>query len=49
MHINTFSTHVVAKIERDVSGKRFSAHERHGEHGSHGLGVAMVSSDGYHK
>ena len=49
MHINTFSTHVVAKIGRDVSRKRFSMHERHGEHGSHGLGVAMVSSDGYHK
>lgn len=48
MHINTFSTHV-AKIELDVSRKRFSAHERHVEHGSHGLGVAMVSSDGYHK
>lgn len=44
MHINTFSTHVVAKIERDVRGKRFSAHERHGENGSHGLGVALVSS-----
>lgn len=48
MHINTFSTHV-AKIERDVSRKRFNKRERHGEHGSHGLGVALVSSDGYHK
>lgn len=44
MHINTFSTHVVAKIERDVRGKRISTHERHGEHESHGLGVALVSS-----
>lgn len=49
MHINTFFTRVVAKIERDVSRKRFITHERHGEHGNHGLGVALVSSDGYHK
>lgn len=49
MHINTFSTHVVAKIERDVNRKRFSAHERHGEHGVYGLGVALVPPDGYHK
>lgn len=44
MHINTFSTHVVAKIERDVSRKRFITHESHGEHGNHNLGVALVSS-----
>ena len=49
MHINTFSTHVVAKIERDVRGKRISTHEKHGEHGSHGLGVSLVPPDGYHK
>ena len=44
VRIKTFSTHVVAKIERNVSRKRFSTHEKHGEHGSHGLGVALVSS-----
>ena len=49
MRIKTFSMYDEAKIERDVSRKRFNAHERHGEHGSHGLGVALVSSDGYHK
>lgn len=49
MHINTFSTHVMAKIERDVSRKRFITHEWHGENGSHGLGVSLVPPDGYHK
>gem|GEM_PF-5550144 len=44
VRIKTFSTHVVAKIERNVSRKRFSTHERHGGHGSHGLGVVLVSS-----
>lgn len=44
MHVNTFSTHVVVKIEHNVRGKRFSMRERHGEHGSHGLGVDLVSS-----
>ena len=44
VQIKTFSTHVVAKIELDVSRKRFSTHERRGGHGSHGLGVALVSS-----
>ena len=34
----------MAKIEHNVRGKRFSARERQGEHGSHGLGVALVSS-----
>ena len=44
VRIKTFSTYVVAKIECNVNRKRFSTHEKHGGHGSHGLGVALVSS-----